>query len=273
VLDDGTGTIRAAWFNRVWLANQMHQGQALVLSGNVLSGAVAAEFTSKLKGYRFHTIRRQGKYIVCGLESSSNSAIWLVIHLRMTGKLHLVNATEATGRHTRLVLYLDQGVALHFDDPRKFGRVVLTGNPCDVTDRLGPDALDIAEDDFLQRLGNFRRNLKPLLLDQSFICGIGNIYADEILFRARLHPLTPLASLSLGEKKTLYRAIISVLAEAVAEGGANIDGVFKAGKFVTSVYGRDRRSCKDCGSIISKIRVAQRGTHFCPRCQPLLLTS
>jgi formamidopyrimidine-DNA glycosylase len=127
--------------------------------------------------------------------------------------------------------------------------------------------LTVSGQEFAERFSRYRRQLKPLLLDQSFVAGIGNIYADEILFRAGIHPLTLSNSLCEQDINRLYDSVIEVINEAVAFGGANIDGVFKEGGFVVQVYGRAALPCLVCGSIIEKIRVAQRGTHFCPECQ------
>ena len=241
--------------------------EVLVISEKVVSGSIK-EFVARVQGCTFKSLKRHGKYIICGLHSMDNdSDIWLVIHLRMTGRLHMIPAAEAVGRHTRLILSLDQGLVLLFDDPRKFGRVLITDDPLDITGKLGPDALDMTEDEFCSRLQKNRRVLKPLLLDQSFVCGIGNIYTDEILFRAGIHPLTSSSNLNLTDKKKLYSAVTSVLVEAVTAGGANIDGVFKAGDFVTNVYGRENKPCRKCGTSIVKIKVSQRGTHLCPQCQ------
>jgi formamidopyrimidine-DNA glycosylase len=223
----------------------------------------------QLEGCSFVSIGRLGKYLIFYLTCSGNRRRCLVVHLRMTGRLFLVPANEATERHTRLALMLDHGRALRFDDPRKFGRVWLVDDPETVTHGMGPDALSIGSDEFATRLAGHRRQLKPLLLDQSFVAGIGNIYADESLFRAGLHPLTNSADLLPEEARRLHDAVISVLGEAVAAGGANIDGVFKAGSFVVNVYGRSGAPCRICGTPISKIRVGQRGTHFCGHCQTL----
>jgi formamidopyrimidine-DNA glycosylase len=192
-----------------------------------------------------------------------------IVHLRMTGRLYLVPQSEAIERHTRLVLMLDSGLALRFDDPRKFGRVWLVDDPAKVIGRLGPDAMALDFETFAVRLAKHRRQLKPLLLDQSFVAGIGNIYADESLFRAGLHPLEISTRLATDEIHKFFAAIISVLKEAVAAEGANVDGVFKAGRFEVNVYGREGAPCVVCGTAISKIRVGQRGTHFCSQCQVL----
>jgi formamidopyrimidine-DNA glycosylase len=185
----------------------------------------------------------------------------------MTGRLFLVPESDAVERHTRLALFLDHGRVLRFDDPRKFGRVWLCDDPATVMGDLGPDALTVGPDEFTARLAGHRRQVKPLLLDQSFIAGIGNIYADESLHRAGLHPLRNSADLLPEEALRLYAAIVSVLGEAVEVGGANIDGVFKAGSFAVAVYGREGAPCRVCGTAISKIRVGQRGTHYCGQCQ------
>jgi formamidopyrimidine-DNA glycosylase len=187
----------------------------------------------------------------------------------MTGRLFLVPECDVIDRHTRLALILDHGCALRFDDPRKFGRVWLVDDPETVTRDMGPDALTVGVNEFTARLVGYRRQLKPLLLDQSFVSGIGNIYADESLFRAGLHPLMNSADFLPEETRRLHAAITSVLGEAVAAGGANIDGVFKAGSFVVHVYGREGAPCRICGTAISKIRVGQRGTHFCAHCQTI----
>jgi formamidopyrimidine-DNA glycosylase len=222
-----------------------------------------------LAGCHCATIGRRGKYLLFQLDCTGVRSLFLVVHLRMTGRLLLVPDSQAIERHTRLALILDGGLALRFDDPRKFGRVWLTEDPGSVTGGMGPDGLTVALDEFTARLAGHRRQIKPLLLDQSFVAGIGNIYADESLHRAGLHPLRNSADLQADEVRRLHAAVISVLGEAVNAGGANIDGVFKAGSFIVNVYGREGTPCRTCGTPVSKIRVGQRGTHFCGQCQSL----
>jgi formamidopyrimidine-DNA glycosylase len=224
---------------------------------------------AQLEGCCFAFITRLGKYLIFSLDCPGRRPRYLIVHLRMTGRLFLVPDSAAIERHTRLALLLDLGLALRFDDPRKFGRVWLVDDPETVTGGMGPDALTVGPDEFAARLAGCRRQLKPLLLDQSFVAGIGNIYADESLFRAGLHPLTNSSALVPDETLRLHVAVRSVLGEAVDAGGANIDGVFKAGSFVVNVYGREGVPCRVCGTPISKIRVGQRGTHFCSHCQVL----
>ena len=223
-----------------------------------------------LEGSCCREVVRHGKYLFFGFEASrATKRCWLALHLRMTGRLFLVSVEAAVERHTRLALMLDQGLALRFDDPRAFGRVWLVKDPAEVTGTLGPDALTLTRSAFLQRLGGVRRQLKALLLDQSFVAGIGNIYADEILFRARLHPLRAASDLNDQEREQLYQALHDVMVQAVAAKGANIDGVFEAGSFPVAVYGRAGKPCINCGVLLLKERIGQRGTHYCPSCQML----
>lgn len=241
-----------------------------VVWNGVVSEGYGGVDAAQLEGCRFSSISRLGKYLIFHLECPRHQSRVFIVHLRMTGRLFLVPHREAIERHTRLVLMLNKGLALRFDDLRKFGRVWLVDDPAIVIGGLGPDALTLDFADFSARLAQHRRQLKPLLLDQSCVAGIGNIYADEILFRAGLHPLAIASELTPGEIRRLHAAISSVLEEAVAAQGANIDGVFKAGSFVVSVYGRQGAPCRSCGTAISKIRVGQRGTHYCRECQVLL---
>lgn len=216
-------------------------------------------------------ICRHAKYLFFGFKKSgADRIVWMVVHLRMTGRLYLLPQSEPVHRHTRLILGLDQGVELRFEDPRAFGRVWLVDSPAVVINTLGPDALDVGRDQFMERLAGVRRQLKPLLLDQSFVSGIGNIYADELLFRAGLHPQRSSDSLNSHEKERLFSSMHGVLSQAVELKGANIDGVFEAGQFPVAVYGCQGAPCKGCGTLILKMRLGQRGTHFCPVCQPLL---
>lgn len=243
---------------------------ASVLWNGLLSGISADLFSAELEGMNFSAISRHGKYLVFKLHKDGPVCreSYLIVHLRMTGRLYLVPSQQAIERYTRMVLMLDDDLALRFDDPRKFGKVWLVADPDQVLADLGPDALSATLDVFKSRIRNFKRQIKPLLLDQSFLAGIGNIYADESLFRAGIHPLTSSSSLTEIDLDRLYCAVRDVLAEAVEVNGANIDGVFSEGGFIVGVYGRQGHSCPQCGSAIIKIRVGQRGTHLCPRCQP-----
>jgi formamidopyrimidine-DNA glycosylase len=241
-----------------------------ILRDSVVDGN-SSEFVQTLTSLTCLKILRHGKYLFFGFqESRATHCRWMALHLRMTGRLFLVPTDQAFVRHTRLSLLLDHDVALRFDDPRAFGRVWIITDPSEVINKLGDDALLIDFTVFAGNLRNLHRQLKPLLLDQSFVAGIGNIYADEILFRARLHPLQVSSELMPEDISRLYDALHGVLNQAVALKGANIDGVFEAGSFPVAVYGRNRKPCPVCSALIVKERLGQRGTHYCPVCQPLV---
>lgn len=227
------------------------------------------DFISSLEGTTFVSLKRCGKYIILGLRNldKTPSDSFLIVHLRMTGLLFRAESLSPPGLHTRMVVFLDDGNCLRFDDSRKFGKVWLVDDVKSVITGLGPDASSIDFAGFESRITGHRRQIKPLLLDQSFIAGIGNIYADEILFRAGIHPLSQTDSFSSDTIRQLHASIISVLTEAVEKNGANIKDTFKEGNFIVSVYGREGKPCIKCGASVSKIRVAQRGTHLCNNCQ------
>jgi formamidopyrimidine-DNA glycosylase len=189
----------------------------------------------------------------------------LTIHLGMTGKL-LLDARP--GPHTRAELTFDDGNLL-YDDIRMFGRVEWNApEPA-----LGPDPLALTEEEFLVLLRERRGQIKPLLLNQSFVRGMGNIYADEALFRAGIRPRTKVEKISRSRARALYRAMVDVLRLAIEHRGSSIsdyvDGDGQRGGFqlLHCVYGKEGEPCVVCGSPIKRIVVAQRGTHYCPRCQ------
>jgi formamidopyrimidine-DNA glycosylase len=220
-----------------------------------------ARSAAKANGQRVIGVRRYGKYILIALEHGM-----LAIHLGMTGRL---SSGKQPGPYTRAILVLDRGRII-FDDIRQFGSVKwLNGEP----DHLGPDALEISPEQFAERLAARRTRLKALLLDQSFVRGIGNIYADEALFRARINPMAIAANLSRARAIRLHAAIIEVLSEAIASGGSSVrdyvdaDGKTGRFQFAHRVYQKTGQPCVTCGSSIRRILVAQRSTHFCPRCQ------
>jgi formamidopyrimidine-DNA glycosylase len=190
----------------------------------------------------------------------------LAIHLGMTGRL-LVGGER--GPYTRAVFTLDDG-AVSFDDVRQFGSVRWLERP---PETLGPDPLEIAATDFAARLRARRGRIKSLLLDQAFLRGIGNIYADEILFRARIHPRATAVRLSEGRARVLHATMREVLGEAIERGGSSVsnyvDSEGRKGTFqlLHRVYRKTGLPCPECGTPIRRIVMAQRGTHYCPRCQ------
>lgn len=231
-------------------------------------------FLQKIRHQAVQRLGRRGKFILIHLNGPT-----LLVHLRMSGDLRLEPAADEAGRplpprpHDRLIFHLTDGWRLAFNDPRKFGRIWLADDPQAVLNGLGPEPLDEALTPplFYQRLRRFRRQLKPLLLDQSFLAGLGNIYTDEALHLARLHPLTPSHLLSEEEAARLLAAIRSVLQEGIRRNGASIDWVYRGGSFQNyfRVYGRSGEPCPQCGTPVARLLVGQRGTHFCPACQPL----
>jgi len=240
-----------------------------------LAAPSPAEFFARLPGQRVERIGRRGKFLRFDLSRGDT----LLIHLRMSGDLRVEPAADARGRplplepHDRAVFYFAEGVRLAFNDARKFGRIWLTDNPAAVLSGLGPEPLDpeLTPADFYHRLHARRRLLKPLLLDQSFLSGLGNIYTDEALHLAGLHPLTLSHQVTPAAAARLLAAIRAVLEEGIRRNGASIDWAYRGGSFQNTfrVYGRAGQPCPTCGGTIERLLVGQRGTHFCPTCQPL----
>jgi len=221
-----------------------------------------------LAGQQLLDVTRRGKFVVMPFERDT-----LLIHLRMSGDLRVEPTTADIKPHDRLLITFTTGVRLAFNDPRKFGRAWLTPTPNDVLGGLGVEPLsDAFTTDWLSNaLASHRRQLKPLLLDQSFIAGLGNIYSDESLHLSGLHPLRIASSLTSGEVDRLHSAIQSVLNQGIRHNGASLDWVYRGGDFQNyfRVYGRAGQPCQTCGTPIVRLVVGQRGTHICPHCQPL----
>jgi formamidopyrimidine-DNA glycosylase len=223
------------------------------------------ETATGLAGRKVRAVRRHGKFI----EIELDGGLSFVVHLGMTGKL-LMNGTP--GRHTHAILTLDRG-ALLYDDSRQFGRLELSmGLPARVR-KLGPEPLEVTLEQFATLIRGRKTKIKALLLNQRFLRGIGNIYADEALFRAGIHPLAVAARLQKDRVKKLHAVIRKVLAEAIEAGGSSVsdyvdvDG--RQGSFQVrhNVYQKTGEACPRCGAAIRRILVTQRGTHFCPGCQ------
>ncbi len=230
----------------------------------------------RLAGQAICAIDRRAKYLIFTLSADS-----LIVHLKMTGHLYVepAGATNPMDRWLRVTFVLADGRELRFSDSRRFGRVYLAERPADVLPELGPEPLDDAftVTDFQARMAGRSGALKSLLLDQTFVAGVGNIYADEALHIAGLHPLRKADTLSKAEQARLYAAIRQALTDGLAHMGASIgwyrqpDGTRGAAQDHFRAYrGRgDERPCPVCGGPITTIRVGQRGTHFCATCQPL----
>lgn len=224
--------------------------------------------TQVITGKRIDAINRRGKYLVFNLDAGH----FLLIHLRMSGDLLIESQSQPISTHVRLIFNLENDSRLAFYDARKFGRVWLTKKPDEVLSGLGPEPLDetLSAEAFYDLIHNRHRQLKPLLLDQSIIAGLGNIYTDEALFMAGLHPLTISDQLTFQQVSRLLDSIRQVLTEGIRRNGASIDWVYRGGDFQNyfQVYQRSGEVCQRCGSVIQRVVVGQRGTHFCPKCQP-----
>jgi formamidopyrimidine-DNA glycosylase len=226
------------------------------------------EFNSRLIGEAITGVGRRGKYLLLSLTSGQT----LVIHLRMTGSLWL----KPPDRFVRAVIHFNGGVKLYFRDPRKFGVMWLVEDKNSVTDKLGPEPLEakFTAKTLAEALSGRTAPIKALLCDQSFIAGIGNMYADEALFLAKIHPMRAGGSLSEEEIERLYQAIRQVLAAAIGDKGASVntyfrpDGQIGTAHFQFRVAHRRGESCPVCGTPLERITVRNRGTYFCPKCQP-----
>lgn len=240
----------------------------------VISRPDPVTFTKLIEGREITGIGRRGKYILISLTGD----LVLVIHLRMTGQLVFNPTPQPYPKHTHLVLHLSNG-HLRFTDLRRFGRFWLV--PADELDTvsglkdLGVEPLTPAFriKEFCDVLSRRKQKIKALLLDQSLIAGMGNIYTDEALFRSRIHPERQAAEVSMKEARALFRAVKAILNEGIAFGGTSVrdyvDAEGNEGRFqdMLRVYGKKGQSCPRCGEPIRRIKAAGRGTYFCPRCQ------
>lgn len=236
-----------------------------------LAAQDVGDFFTWFRGKSVDSVGRRGKYLKLRIDDR-----WLLIHLRMSGDLRTVSADRPVGKHDRFALTFTDGERLVFSDARKFGRIWLLRDPDTVLSGLGVEPLsDELTVEFLQTaFAKTRRPIKTVLLDQSLIAGLGNIYTDEALFLAGIHPLLPAeraARMDSDRLGTLRTAIRAVLIEGIRLNGASIDWVYRGGEFQNhfNVYGKKGGGCPRCGGSIARIVVGQRGTHFCPRCQAL----
>jgi len=206
------------------------------------------------------SVKRRGKFIVIELDQGA-----LTVHLGMTGRLLLDASIE---KHTYGIFTLDSGTLI-YNDPRQFGRILWNHD----LQRLGPEPLDIGLAEFQARMKKRKTNVKALLLNQTFLAGMGNIYVDETLFAAGVHPLATASRLSGPRVAAIHRHMREILTLAIQQGGSSISDYVDArgnrGWFQLQhqAYGREGEPCRVCGTPIRKIIVVQRGTHYCPRCQ------
>jgi formamidopyrimidine-DNA glycosylase len=240
--------------------------EAQVLWSRSLAVPDLDTFQRRLPGQAIRVIERRGKYLIFRLTDDS-----LLVHLRMSGDLWVEPGDAPLAPHHRVVLFFEDGLRLAFNDARKFGRMWLVNDPQEVVGGLGPEPLgqDFTAQWLAAALSARRRQLKPLLLDQTFIAGLGNIYSDEALYLAKLHPLALSDQVDSNGVQRLHAAIRSVLEDGLRHNGASLDWVYRGGDFQNyfRAYGRTGEPCSRCGAPIQRIVIGQRGTHYCPVCQ------
>jgi formamidopyrimidine-DNA glycosylase len=236
-----------------------------------------AALEKRLPGSRILSVRRYGKFLVLELESSveTSGKPALLIHLGMTGQLTTCSADTSIAPHTHAFFALDDGRELRYRDPRRFGSMQMIsqgdGNPLG---SLGLDPLEATEPEFVEQLEGRRARIKALLLDQTVLRGMGNIYTDESLWRARINPMRLASSLKKPDLRRLYEAVQAILKEAIRLRGSSIsdyvDCAGQRGEYQLRhrVYQREGKRCVRCKTTIRRVIVAGRSSYFCPRCQP-----
>ena len=248
---------------------------AIVKWPRIIHGMTPDNFLSQINNRKIIGIQRRGKYIHLLLDKSWH----LFIHLRMSGRLSIESPSQEPHAHEHVVLYLDKDRCLKYHDTRKFGRWDLTQNPENVIGHLGIEPLteEFNAKYLFEISSNSKKIIKPFLLDQSNIAGIGNIYADESLFLAGIHPETPSFKIPFKKIDLLHEAIKTVLNQGIKNLGTTL-GTGKANFYSVSrkkgknkdrlnVFRREGENCFTCNTPIIKLVVAQRGTHICPTCQ------
>ncbi|MBS3972841.1 MAG: DNA-formamidopyrimidine glycosylase [Erysipelotrichia bacterium] len=230
------------------------------------------DFASFVAHHQLQSFKRRGKYILLGLGDNT-----LIIHLRMEGRFFINHEFNRPNKHVHVSFKLSDGRVLHYQDTRKFGRMLITHDVNQTLAHLGLEYDDphFTVDYLIESMKNKKTSLKAFLLSQSVICGLGNIYSDEVCFRSRLHPEKRVSTLTLNEVQSIHREIKLVLSEAIALGGSSIrtytnamgiDGLFQ---LQLQVHMRAKQPCLVCGQIIEKTSVANRGTYVCKQCQKL----
>jgi len=245
--------------------------QVDILDTKLVSGGSPERVRRGLIGQKIERLERRGKYLIFCLSNDRS----LIIHLRMTGVL-LLNPADID-RYARAVFALSNGQRFVFRDRRRLGVIWLVGDAASVVGKLGPEPLDkrFTAHVLGQRLGRHHIPIKAALLDQSIVAGVGNMYADEALFAARIHPLAKADELSSEEVRALHNRIRKVLRAAIDGKGASVDsyirpeGELGTAHFSFKVAHRGGEPCPVCGGTVERVVVQNRGTYFCPRCQPL----
>jgi formamidopyrimidine-DNA glycosylase len=253
-----------------WVVGQSFT-QVAILDTELVCGGSTEEVRRGLIGQKVESLERRGKYLIFHLSNGRS----LIMHLRMTGSL-LLNP-RGVDRYARAVFHLSNGHRLVFNDRRRLGLIWLVDDAANVVGKLGPEPLDESFTPGIlgQRLNRHHIPIKAALLNQCIVAGIGNMYADEALFAARIHPLRKADALSPEEVQTLYQSIRRVLGAAINSKGASVDtyvrpeGELGTAHFDFKVAHKGGEPCPVCGSAIERVPVQNRGTCFCPRCQPL----
>ena len=232
------------------------------------------EFCSRVVGQEITAIIRHGKYLFFHLSNQG----FLLIHLKMTGSLIVSQDPPEPLKFVRAVIHLDNATNIYFRDPRKFGLMRLVNDTTLIKDKLGPEPLEesFTPQMLAKRLANRTAPIKALLLDQKFIAGIGNMYADEVLHAARINPQQPGGRLTRPEIKRIHHEIRRILWAAIENKGASVDTYFRPDGSEGSAHYEFKvahylggKTCSGCGSPIERVVVRNRGTYFCPKCQPL----
>ncbi len=246
-----------------------------ILLEQIIKMPEISEFKAKISGRIIQNITRHGKYLKIHL----SGAYVMVIHLRMTGQLLYMAADEPVARHTHIIFYLNNGAQLRYVDIRQFGTLYLLPsaetNKLKGLSRLGlePVNKEFSREYLKEKLQSRTKKIKQVLLEQEIIAGLGNIYADEILFAAKINPHRPANSLATEEVSLLHAKIVEVIQEAIEHRGTSvqnyIDGNSEKGNYQNflKVYQREAQNCVRCDAKIKKEKLAGRGTHFCPECQ------
>lgn len=257
-------------FKRYLDANALHRtiAKVEVVDTRILHGISAAGFRSQLKGACVEVSRRHGKHLLARLDHGG----WLTLHFGMTGGLECFDSAENTPRYARVFFTFADGVCLAYTSMRMLGRVGFAADEDAFLreEELGPDALDEALTPavFAERLGKGRRGVKGALMDQTVIAGIGNIYSDEILFQARLHPSTPVSKLDDRTVQTLFKVSRRVLETAIRLGAGSEQFLEKLPDDYLLPHRAKDGVCPRCGGAIQMLKASGRTAYFCPACQP-----
>ncbi|MEZ4863182.1 MAG: bifunctional DNA-formamidopyrimidine glycosylase/DNA-(apurinic or apyrimidinic site) lyase [Caldilineaceae bacterium] len=253
---------------------------AVVSWPRIIAAPAADAFAARIVGQQFVHFGRRGKYMLVGMTQAGVAGDTLIVHLRMTGRLIVYDSPTEANKHTHVVLGLADGGQLHYQDSRKFGRLWLVTDPATVVAKLGPEPLQSTFTPAIlqEKLKGRSAAIKALLLDQSIVAGVGNIYADESLFRAGVHPTRAGGELTAAEVTRIAEAIRTVLTQAIDQKGSSLgdsglqnylrpSGELGGYQQAHAVFQRTGQPCLTCGHLIERIVVAQRSTHFCPHCQ------